>query len=295
MDERSGVDRGARFRWDAAVPEYDAFGREIGENTLSGLGGDAPAAPPRPQPEPAPAPDRSQTTIPEPEPEPARQAQQVTFSLPEGAPATVVPGVRRRRAGGLGCLIGLVILAAVVAGPVIAIISFVGSASDVIDDVTDAVDLPKVTPPDEPARPPTGITGRSMIAKANLSGALQQLDKDGFAKVVRVTVWPDRFDAETVKGGKERDVLIRFDGGIARGDTSQANPARGTVPIAAIDPAAPTRLVRGSAKRYRVREQGINYVIASRGFEGGHVWIAYFKNGVYVEGDAHGRVLRRIN
>ena len=29
--------------WDGRVPKYDAFGREIGEDTLSGLGGEAPA------------------------------------------------------------------------------------------------------------------------------------------------------------------------------------------------------------------------------------------------------------
>jgi hypothetical protein len=216
--------------------------------------------------------------------------------VPDGAPVTVMPTVRRRRMGGLGCLIGLVILAAVVAGPVIAVFSIVGSASDVIDDVTDAIDEGTPIVPDVPDVPtPTGISGKSMIAKGNLAGALRQLERDGFAKVIDITVWPDRFDAETVKGGKSRDVVIHAEGGVTRSDPSPANTARGTVPIAAIDPAAPTRLVRASAKRYAVREQGINYVIASRGFSGGHHWVAYFKNGVYVEGDPRGRVIRRID
>jgi hypothetical protein len=285
------------------VPEYDAFGREIGENTLSGLGGDTPAAPPRVEPEPAPAPTAadgwSETTVPRPEPERPPEPPQVTFSIPEGAPVTVVPGVRKRRGGGLGCLVGLVILGAVVAGPIIAVVSIVGSASDAIDGVTDALDperlnLPDAPVPDPPA-PPTGITGRSMLAKGNVAGALGQLGQAGFTKVVDVTIWPDRFDAETVKGGKARDFVIHVEGGVARGDPGPANPARGSFPIAALDPAAPARLVRNSVKRYRVREQGIDYVIAGRGFDGGQVWRAYFKNGVYVEGDAKGRVIRRFD
>ena len=52
MAERTGVDRGVPFRWDGAVPKFDAFGREIGEDTLSGLGGSdsAPQATPQPLP-----------------------------------------------------------------------------------------------------------------------------------------------------------------------------------------------------------------------------------------------------
>ena len=293
MDERTGVDRDADFRWDAAVPEYDAFGREIGENTLSGLGGDAPAAPPAPQPEPvaAAATDGwSETAVPRTEPE----RPQVAFSMPEVAPVTVVPGVRKRRVGGLGCLVGLVIVGAVVAGPIIAVVSIVGSASEGITDALDSVTADLHAAPGQPAAP-SGVTGRSMIAQGNVAGALRQLRHAGFTKVVEVRIWPNRLDAETVKGGKARAVVIHAEGGVTRGDPSPANSARGTVPIAALDPAAPTRLVRNSVKRYGVRERGIDYVIASRGFDGGHHWVAYFKNHVYVEGDARGRVIRRID
>jgi hypothetical protein len=56
------------------------------------------------------------------------------------------------------------------------------------------------------------------------------------------------------------------------------------------------RLVRRAAARFGLRERGINYLIASaQPTGGGHRWIAYFKNGVYVEGDARGRVVRRIS
>jgi hypothetical protein len=253
------VDRSGDFQWDAAVPEYDAFGREIGENTLSGLGGDAPPA----------------------------------------QPVTVMPGVRRRRAGGLGCLVSLLIAGAVVAGPIIAVVSIVGSASDVIDDVTDAIDadaldLPEVAPPD--ATPPTtGITGRSLIAKDNLAAGLREVEQAGFTRVSRIDLRPERLTVEVVKGGKQRALVISAEGGVVRGPATPANSATGSIALSALDPAAPGRLVRGAAKRYPVKEKGINYVIASRGFDGGHRWVAYFKNGVYVEGDDRGRVIRRIN
>jgi hypothetical protein len=287
------------------VPEYDAFGREIGENTLSGLGGDIPAAPPRPEPEPLPvsAPARadgsSETTVPHPRPERPPEPPQVTFSMPEGAPVTVIPGVRRRRGSGLGCLVGLVILGAVAAGPIVAVLGIIGSAGDVIDAVTEGIDtgtldLPDAPVPDPPV-PPTGLVGRSMIAKGNVADGLRRLQQAGFTKVVRVAIWPDRLDAEAVKAGKARHVVIHAEGGFSRGDPGPANAALGTVPIAALDPAAPTRLVRNSVKRYRVREKGIDHVIAGRGFDGGERWIAYFKNGIYVEGDARGRVIRRID
>src|SRR5215218_605802 len=269
-----GVDRGARFRWDATVPEYDAFGREIGEDTLSGLGG---TGTPQPQPQPAPAPVSPSGGFTEAKPaEPA----QVTFSVPEGAPVMALPGVRRRRMGGLGCLVGLVILAAVVAGPVIAIVSFVGSASDVIDDVTDAIDsetpdIPAIKEPEAPVRPPTGITGKSLIAKDNLAGALQKIDQAGFPRLTRIVVRPERLDAGVVKGGKERDLQLTYEGGdLVRGTARPANSAVPAFPLSSVDPAAPTRLVGGSAARYRVKPKSIDYLVLSTDGLGGHQWVA---------------------
>ena len=134
----------------AAVPKFDAFGREIGEDTLSGLGGSEPAPQATPQPVPATswseppaaatfgAPVEDPPAAP-PQPQPA--APQATFTIPGTIPVSSIPGVRRRRGmSGFGCLIGIVVLAAVVAGPIIAIVSFVGAADDAIDDVTGIID-----------------------------------------------------------------------------------------------------------------------------------------------------------
>ena len=167
-----------RVRWDGWVPEYDAFGREIGEDTLSGLGGSGAT----PQPAPQPAPAQSEQAA-----EAARQPVAAAALRGAGAPARAGADVhhpRRRHVhpaaapppapqGGLGCLIGLVVLAAVVAGPVIALVSFVGDATDAIDDVTGVLDDPAVVSPSPTARRrrPTGIAGRSMVREAELRAA----------------------------------------------------------------------------------------------------------------------------
>jgi hypothetical protein len=302
MDERTVVDRAARFRWDGAVPKYDAFGREIGEDTLAGLGGSEPSATPAPS-----SPSDSWTSSAAPTAEPtAEPADGWTDAPAPEAPILTVPGgaprpIKVRRARGLGCFVGLIILAAVVAGPIIAVVSFVGDANDAFDSVTGIIDdVQTVTPPEidtpaPPADPPVGITGRSMIAPDNVAGVLRQLK--GIKRVGRITIWPDRLETDAIRGGRATDLTFSAEGGRQRGEPEPVNEALGSMTLAAVDPKAPARLVRNSAKRYGVRERGINYVIGSAdSFNGAeHRWIAYFKNGVYVEGDAQGRIIRRIN
>jgi hypothetical protein len=267
------------------VPEYDAFGREIGENTLAGLGGESqPRREPVAREEPAPRVEQ-----PPEQPDPSR----VTLSVPKGAPITVIPG-RRRRTGGLGCFVAL-IFALIVGAPVVALIGFVGSATDVIDDVTDAFDPDTLVLPQDVLEPPVGITGDSMIAPANLAAALDQVRSENYRRVTAIDLRPEKVTFTVVRNGRQRDLVIGYDGNLTPGDPSAANSASGTFGLGAIDRAAPARLVRGAAKRYRVRPQGINYVLAGPERGGGHHWRAYFRNGVYVEGDAAGRVIRRFD
>ena len=279
------------------MPKYDAFGREIGENTLSGLGGGSDATV-------QPAPDESERPDPSPVAAPAAEPSGGWTEAP--APAQPPRRRSRKRSGRpLGCLLGLVILAAVVAGPVIAVVSFVGSASDTIDDVTGALDdIPTVEPPDaadepgaaEPKPPPTGITGRSMIARTNFAPVLRRLGRSGVPAVVSIRLSADRAAVETVRGSRTRRIDFRYDGAVDRGTQGRAFDALGRVPIGAMDAGAPVRLVRAAAKRFGVRDRGIDYLIVrAQPTGGGHRWIAYFKNGTYVEGDERGRVVRRIS
>ena len=278
------------------MPEYDAFGREIGENTLEGLGGDsraperaseaagwearaeaaraqAAAAPAIPAEEPAPPPER-------PSPAPA----------PPAPPQTAV---RRRRGAApraIGCLVSLIFMGLMLGVIGIVAAGIFGSAQNALDDVTDTLD--QVRPPAELS----GITGASLIAPANLAPKLEELAQDG-RRAVTVTVWPERLSGLVVDGRRQRIVNLPADGAVFRSDPQPANPAAPSFALRALDPEAPARLVRRSAARFAVRPEGINYLVATPDSAGGggHRWVAYFKNGIYVEGDATGKVTRRIS
>jgi hypothetical protein len=206
-----------------------------------------------------------------------------------------------RRRSGVGCLVGLVILLAIVAVPIIAIVSVVGSAEDTFDDITGVFDsAPDVEPaipeaPVAPAKPPSGLTGASMIAPANFGKALKRLEQTGPGRIMTIRLSPDRVDAELVKGSRQRNAVVNFEGELTRGTARRGVPAFATVAFSELDRSAPARLVRASAARFHVREKGINYLVLSSFPGEGHHWVAYFKNGVYVQGDRHGKVVRRIS
>ena len=291
MAEGTAVDRGPGFRWDHRVPKYDAFGREIGEDTLAGLGGSSHAAPqPVERPEP-----RA-------EPLPERAAEPAAPTVPAPAPAMAIPGPRRRRAGGVGCLVGLVILAAVVAGPIIAVVSFIGAADDAIDEVKGALDGTQiqdlgVETVDEP--PPVGIAGRSMVRERNFGGALQTLRDEGLGGgAVLIRLSPDRVWAQLAKGGRIRGATIDHRGELDPG-TATAGGGGGLkpIPLGEIDAGAPVRLVRASAERFpALRPNRLDYLVGMRDpIGGGQRWLAYYRDDRgYVEGDRRGRIQRRV-
>ena len=288
------------------MPKYDAFGREIGEDTLAGLGGEAgegaTAAPADGWTEAQVAEAASSGAAPEtpfapapPAPPRPQPQQRPSFELPAGS---VI--VRRRRSGGFGCLVTLIVVAAIVAVPIVAVVSFVDDAGDAIDDITGVIEsgpddpnAPEPAAPGTPAKAPSGLAGASMIAPGNFGKGLKRLDGLGRATFIRLS--PDRVDAQLVKGSRQRSAQVDFAGEFARSPATARASNLGTIALSAIDRSAPARLVRGSAARYSVREKGINYLVLSLWPGEGHRWVAYFKNGVYVQGNAHGKVMRKIS
>ena len=288
------------IRWDGAVPEYDAFGREIGENTLEGLGGDSRTAPP-----PSEAADSEASA------EAVRAQEQAAQAASDAAERAATPRpsvldtgdappaqVTRTRAipRSVGCLFSLIVLGVVFGGIALAAVGIWGAAKDAIDEVTATIDAPSLpehpTPTPSPV-PPTGIRGDSLIAPANLERVLGEL---GGRSAGQLTVWPDRVAAELFQGGRGRLVQVSADGSVFRSDPQPITGERRRVDLRDIDVRAPARLVRRSAARFEVRPEGIDYLIASPDFEDPrtHHWVAYFENGVYVQGDATGKVERRI-
>jgi hypothetical protein len=211
-------------RWDARVPEYDAFGREIGEDPLARLRD--PVAPPKPAP--------VEATVAEPEPEVA--PPRVDVARPR----------RRRRRGGVAGL--LVIVAAFVA---------LGLVGNVADQESGSV-IDSITP--EEAPPPVGVQGRSLIRRANFARALETLQGAGVGRPMRLRVAPGRIDATLVKDGEVHQVQITADGELRELGSGAAAGARATVGYGAIDAAAPERLTRAGATR-RHPARSIDYVL----------------------------------
>ena len=139
------------IRWDGAVPEYDAFGREIGENTLEGLGGDSRTAPP-----PSEAADSEASAEAVRRRRAQEQAAQAASDAAERAatprPSVLDTGdappaqVTRTRAipRSVGCLFSLIVLGVVFGGIALAAVGIWGAAKDAIDDVTDTIDAPSL-------------------------------------------------------------------------------------------------------------------------------------------------------
>ncbi len=279
------------------VPKYDAFGREIGEDTLAGLGGT-----PRPSAEPADEGWHDTTVAPEPRDTPeAPEADRPVIAIgdppPQAAPRIPAGPRRRGRPRGFGCLVGLVFLAIVFGGPVVGIVSFVDDARDVFDDVTEQIDGIDTADlgVDEPQ--PVGITGRSLIAPARFAHVLDLLQGRGTMEVTRFTLRPERLETDLVEGRRVRAWTMASDGSETLGEPEAPNPTFGILALADVDARTPARLVRNAAKRFPVQPAGITHIIGGQNvFSGrGQRWIAYFENGIYVEGDARGRVIRKIS
>jgi hypothetical protein len=253
------------------MPEHDAFGREIGQDTLAGLGGGGSS-----QPSAVPASSETAPTL--------------------EAAASVV---RVRRRSGVGCLVGLVVLIVLVAGPIVALVSFAGSAEDTFDDVTGVFDSAPDAEPDAPAasgqaKPPSGLSGASLVSRAGFGKALARIEGARMGRIGFLRLAPERLDAQLVKGSRQRSAQLDFEGQLTRGPAARGGASVDTVAFASIDRSAPARLVRRSAARFPVREKGIDYLVLMPYAGEGHRWIAYFKNGIYVQGDRNGRVVRRI-
>jgi hypothetical protein len=304
------------------MPEYDAFGREIGEDTLAGLGGE-PGTTPQPIPSSIPADGWSERTdhdhasspgstssvfaggseVPIAPPPQPQGPQPGSFTIPGQIPVAGRPKKARKGMGGLGCLIGLLVLAAVVAGPIIAIVAIVGDTAGTIESVRDGLEeaqdgITATVPPAEDAGPPpTGIGGRSMIRPDNLDKAIKVLRRqDG--RLGRMTLWPERVNADLVaRRDTYRNVALWYDGRLDVGDPIDVGIVQDVIGWDRIDPRVPARMVVRSAKRFDLNPARIDYLIGEvDAFDDEPLrWVAYFKGGVIIQGDENGRPERRIS
>ena len=200
------------------------------------------------------------------------RAPQATFTIPGAAPSAAIPGVRRRRGtSGFGCLVGLVILAAVVAGPVIAIVSFVGGrrrrdrrgdgrARRHDDDRRARRDRAEPT-----RRPRSASTGRSMVQPTNFGGALRPRERQGpRPRGQHPAVARPRLDADGQGQQAAAGVTVDYLGGLNLGRGGERGRRRRPRDRARRD--RPSARPRGSCARRRsgtgARRDGINYLVA---------------------------------
>ena len=196
------------------MPEYDAFGREIGEDPLAALR-DATAT----------------TTSPEP---PATVAAQpaAEFAPPVASPPRFV---RRRRRG--GSVVGLLAVVAAIGGIGLVVNGFVNRVEDFTGSLPG---LGEVEP---------GAAGGSLLRPANLSAAIDVMRRSGLGDPIRLRVRPGRIDATLGGGLGVSRVRVGADLDLTTSGIRPRDYPR-PVPLRRIDPTAPQRLAAGRPVEY---------------------------------------------
>jgi hypothetical protein len=313
------VDRAGGVRSDPAMPKYDAFGREIGEDSLESLGWssggtvtpspepaeEAPPAPPPPEPsyDAPPPPTATFGTPPPPSPPPPNAptaGDPLAGGDPFAAPPPPPPARYRKRRGGRRGMSRLVAFAVFVVIGANVIPGFLNGVKDATDGLNiDVPDIPEIDAPAVPetktAKPPVGLGDGSMIRRAAFAKSLADLQEHNLGKLTHLRLAPERIDVQTLKNGRLTASQLSVADGFRKFSTS--GPGFGnssTLPWGRLDPGAPQRLVRAAAERIHKPVSKIDYLVASE-YDGKIVWGAYFKGGQIVQGDPRGRVTRRIS
>jgi hypothetical protein len=288
------------------VPKYDAFGREIGEDTLQGLGetskgGWEPpeeASPPPAEPAPvepvdAPAAPAQQTAEPAPRPDADQRralALQITSALKQAQTAQRAnPQItfEKRKSSGRGCLVATVVFISIIGLLVAGIVGFVSSV-----DVKSGSSGGVTVTPAAPA--PKGLGDGSLVRPAALGAALRQIRTQGGGRLTNLRVAPERIDAQLLTpAGRLRSVQIKPGGKLERfgPDSGAGFDSVSTIPFGRLNPAAPARLARAGAERLKVPVSTLQYSVPTY-VSGNLTWVVYFLHARYVLGNAQGRFQR---
>ena len=296
---RSAFDAGPALLSNHRVPTYDAFGREIGEDTLSGLGSGASGrttpeaeavpmeagSPLRAPEEPAAAAPPTFTAGPA-QPQPQSKPERPSVSIPLRPP-------RKRRRRGVGFIVLFVVfifLAPLLVGGLV-IFSAVDGATEAVRDGIKTIATPETA--EAPAKPPKGVRGRSLVRRDHFAAALAKLSSSEL-RLTNLRLAPERIDAQLLtRAGRLRSVQVQPGGEIERfgPDSGAGFDNTPTLPFARLDPRAPQRLARRGAAKLRVPVSTLQYLVPTL-FSGQVRWAAYFQRGRYVLGDAAGRYQR---
>ena len=247
------------------MPEYDAFGREIGEDSLASLrqAGEA-------------------TPVEQEQPAPVREAVASDTEDAAPPPPVFVAPQRGQRRPARGIVFALVIVSTVIFGMVALVAVGIFSAGTAVVDR-----IGELAPEAQPE--PVGLAAGSLLRPAEFERAIGVLrDAGGRADTLRVA--PARIDTQLVSGDRARIVQVRPGGELHEITTvSGVGASSPVLNWNRIDPGAPRRLTRAAARRLRISPSQINYLVLSAALG---QWGAYFKNGRIAFGDRRGRVTR---
>jgi hypothetical protein len=282
------------------MPKYDAFGREIGEDSLEGLGwtsgGAVTPAPPTP---------------PEPEPAAPQAPPPVSFGPPPPPPPGSPPpaaapplSTRPRRRGGppgvrlMSRLITLAVFIGIAATVVPSLSSNFKDATGIDINVSpDNTPIPfPGSDPEKPAKPPVGLESRSLIRRPALKRALADLQRRKLGRPKSLRVAPDRIDAELLTAnGRLRSVQVNTTDDFRQFSvTGPVFRSLGSMSWSKIDPGAPQRIVKAAAERISKPASKVDYLVALD-FDGQVLWSVFFKGGQSFQADARGKITRRVN
>jgi hypothetical protein len=265
------------------MAERDAFGREIGEDSLAAMGWGTGSARPTPADapavaaEPAPQPAREITPPAAATPPPADAARvaeappvRVTPPPRPASPRPVTIGLRRprrRRGTSLGFFIVLMLVLVGLGGGLFSV------ARDAVDDIQGAIEPATVAPP---------APGESLLNPKPLKAALAKLPP-GTLQTLRVA--PERIDAEVFSDGSLHVVQVRSGGGLTDVKTGVAVRQ----PKLRVDAQAPRRMARAAAKQAGRPVDEVSYLVLGR-----TGWDLFFADGRHYSGGPSGRHVKHI-
>jgi hypothetical protein len=249
---------------DGRMPERDAFGREIGEDSLGAMGWSpsaaaAPHAPELPAAEAEAPPGPAVAAAPAAEPPPVRVTRP-----PARRPVTIG---RRRRGRGLGFLLILLAVLLVIGGGVFRV------ASDAVDEIQGAIDQSTVAPPGP---------SESLINPQPLKAALAKLPP-GTLQSLRVA--PGRIDAQVFSRGRMHVVQVTSAGRVTDVRTDVAARQQKLRLVAA----APRRTARAAAREAGRPVSGVSYLVLGR-----TGWDLFFTDGRHYSAGVAGRHVRHV-
>lgn len=144
-----------------------------------------------------------------------------------------------------------------------------------------------------PAATAQGLEPGSLLTEAALARAVRALRVTEYGRPLNLRVQADRIDARLVtRKGVMRSVEVGPDG-VPHEQHAWQGGALPAMPWSAVDPAAPERLIRAVAEREGRSATDVNYLVLMSLPD--PTWGLFFGDGMHYQGDAAGKILRRVS